>query len=122
MKHLIDKLTDLIASFMGSWQAVLLHAIWFFLWFLFDLDINLLTLLVSLEAIFIGIFILMAANRTEAARRRHEEMERLRDRKTLEEDKRTTDEDLRLDQEAIKRLGEIKDELTKLRGKIDEKD
>ncbi len=37
--------------------SALLHTIWFVLWFLLGLDINLLTLIVSLEAIYITLFI-----------------------------------------------------------------
>jgi uncharacterized membrane protein len=54
---------DVIAAFVGSWRCVLLHAVWFTLWFLLRLDINLLTLVVSLEAIFLCTFLLMSQNR-----------------------------------------------------------
>jgi uncharacterized membrane protein len=37
--------------------SALLHTIWFAAWFAFGLDINLLTLIVSLEAIYITLFI-----------------------------------------------------------------
>jgi hypothetical protein len=37
--------------------SALLHTIWFIAWFTFGLDINLLTLIVSLEAIYITLFI-----------------------------------------------------------------
>jgi uncharacterized membrane protein len=37
--------------------SALLHTIWFILWFALGLDINLLTLIVSLEAIYITLFI-----------------------------------------------------------------
>ena len=37
--------------------SALLHTIWFALWFALGLDINLLTLIVSLEAIYITLFI-----------------------------------------------------------------
>jgi uncharacterized membrane protein len=37
--------------------SALVHTIWFVAWFAFGLDINLLTLIVSLEAIYITLFI-----------------------------------------------------------------
>jgi uncharacterized membrane protein len=46
---------------LGNWLftpiSALLHTIWFVTWFAFGLDINLLTLIVSLEAIYITLFI-----------------------------------------------------------------
>lgn len=58
-----DAAADLITTFVGSWQCIGLHTIWFSLWFLFRLDINLLTLIVSLEAIILCTIILMSQNR-----------------------------------------------------------
>ena len=61
-----DKITDTIASFVGSGYCVVLHTAWFALWFIFHLDINLLTNIVSLEAIFLCIVLLMSQNRQAA--------------------------------------------------------
>jgi uncharacterized membrane protein len=47
------KLGDLLFTPMSA----LLHSIWFIAWFALGLDINLLTLIVSLEAIYITLFI-----------------------------------------------------------------
>lgn len=58
--------SDTVASFFGSWVAVWLHVAWFIVWLGFHLDINLLTLLVSLEAIFGFIFVLMTQVRHDA--------------------------------------------------------
>jgi uncharacterized membrane protein len=38
-------------------SSVFLHSVWFVAWFILGLDINLLTLIVSLEAIYITLFI-----------------------------------------------------------------
>lgn len=70
MNKLIDWFTDATAAFLGSWWAVTIHIILFSIWLLLGWDINTLTLYVSLEAIFIGIFLLMAANRAEDQRER----------------------------------------------------
>jgi uncharacterized membrane protein len=58
-----ERAADLIAAFVGSWPFVFLHVVWFTVWLLLRLDINLLTLIVSLEAIFLTTFVLMSQNR-----------------------------------------------------------
>lgn len=95
------KLTDVISAFLGSWWAVVIHTLWFSVWLGFNFDVNLLTFSVSLEAIFIGIFLLMASNRTEEARGRKEERLRRNDRARLEID-------IKLDERADRQLVEIK--------------
>jgi uncharacterized membrane protein len=51
---------------LGDWLftpiSALLHTIWFIAWFALGLDINLLTLIVSLEAIYITLFIGLGQN------------------------------------------------------------
>lgn len=78
-----QKLADIIASAAGSWTFVLLHAIWFFVWFFFEIEpfpYNLLTMILSLEAIFLSTFILISQNRQS-------QRDRLRAEKDLETDK-----------------------------------
>ncbi len=62
----------IIAWLAGSWWGVILHALWFGVWLTYHFSINLLTLAVSLEAIFLGIFLLMASNQAEIERDRRE--------------------------------------------------
>jgi hypothetical protein len=50
----VDKL---INDYYFSWQSAVLHSLWFGLWFAVGLDINLLTNVVSLEAIYLCLFI-----------------------------------------------------------------
>jgi uncharacterized membrane protein len=100
-KSLMEKFTDFISRFLGSWWAVIFHTLWFSFWLIFDFDINLLTFSVSLEAIFIGIFLLMAANKAELKRDLHEARLRKRDREKLEHD-------IKLDEKADRQLVEIK--------------
>lgn len=62
-----ELLTDLIAKFAGSWWFVIIHSIWFGCWILFRVEIypfGLLTLIVSLEAIFLSTFVMMNQNRS----------------------------------------------------------
>ena len=100
-KGFIGKLTDAISWFLGSWWAVVVHTLWFSIWLGFNFDINLLTFSVSLEAIFIGIFLLMASNKAEAARIKKEVILRKNDRARIEMD-------IKLDESADRQLVQIK--------------
>ncbi|MFW0862726.1 MAG: DUF1003 domain-containing protein [Candidatus Komeilibacteria bacterium] len=60
---LFDKAADSIASWSGSWSFLTLHIIWFTLWLWLRIDINMLTMIVSLEAIILMTVLLMAQNR-----------------------------------------------------------
>lgn len=100
-KTLLEKFTDFISSFLGSWRAVIFHTLWFAIWLILKFDVNLLTFSVSLEAIFIGIFLLMAANKAEVKRDQREIRQRKKDRERLEHD-------VKLDEKADRQLTEIK--------------
>jgi len=100
-KSLLGRITDFISWFLGSWWAVVFHTAWFTFWLLLNFDINVLTFSVSLEAIFIGIFLLMSANKAEVLRDKREVRQRARDRERLEAD-------IKLDQKADHQLTEIK--------------
>ena len=57
---MIDKIAEKVSELFGSTPFFLAHLVWFILWFVFGLDPQLLTLIVSLEAIFLTILILRA--------------------------------------------------------------
>jgi len=101
INSLLDKITEIISIFIGSWTGVLFHIIWFFLWLVYGLDINLLTLIVSLEAIFICVFLLMAANKEESQRH-------LTLAKESKQNQQRMDFIIKLDQKADRQLTEIK--------------
>jgi uncharacterized membrane protein len=64
-----DKAADIITGFVGSWVFVGIHALWFLLWIVLRIEpfpFGLLTLLVSLEAIFLSTFVMMSQNRSAA--------------------------------------------------------
>ena len=71
-----DVAIDAVASFAGSKAFLLTHALWFAGWLLLRLDVNTLTLVVSLEAIFLSTLILMSSKRQEAHDRAAAEVER----------------------------------------------
>ncbi len=62
-----ERAADAITGFVGSWLFVGIHSCWFLLWILFRFEpfpFGLLTLLVSLEAIFLSTFVMMSQNRS----------------------------------------------------------
>lgn len=63
-----DRIADFVADFVGSWPFVLLHVVWFSVWIVFQIEsfpFGLLTMIVSLEAIFLTTLVLMSENRQE---------------------------------------------------------
>jgi uncharacterized membrane protein len=65
------KIADAITSFAGSMRFVYLHALWFALWIGLRAEkypFGLLTMIVSLEAIFLSTFILISQNRQDEKR------------------------------------------------------
>lgn len=64
-----DKFALKIAAFAGSITFINLHTAWFILWFYFKLDINLLTLIVSLEAIYLSTFVMINQNQQDKKNR-----------------------------------------------------
>jgi uncharacterized membrane protein len=77
-KGLQERLADLLTMFSGSMVFVYVHAFWFGFWILFNIGwlgssrpfdpfpFSLLTLIVSLEAIFLSTFVLISQNHAGA--------------------------------------------------------
>ena len=66
-----NKISDAITRFAGSMLFVYLHVIWFGSWIGFgveDYPFGLLTMIVSLEAIFLSTFVMISQNRADAKR------------------------------------------------------
>ena len=66
-----NRLADAITRFAGSMAFVYVHVIWFTCWIGFAVEsypFGLLTMIVSLEAIFLSTFILISQNRADAKR------------------------------------------------------
>lgn len=61
-----QRVADVISDAAGSWTFFFIHVIWFFCWIYFAVEpypYGLLTMIVSLEAIFLSTFILISQNR-----------------------------------------------------------
>jgi len=66
-----NRIADRITTFAGSMAFVYLHVIWFSCWIGFgveDYPFGLLTMIVSLEAIFLSTFVMISQNRADAKR------------------------------------------------------
>jgi uncharacterized membrane protein len=66
-----NRIADRITAFAGSMTFVYLHIIWFGCWIGFgveDYPFGLLTMIVSLEAIFLSTFVMISQNRADAKR------------------------------------------------------
>lgn len=61
-----DRISDAVTDFVGSWPFVIFHILWFSIWIVFRIEpfpFGLLTMIVSLEAIFLTTLIMMSQNR-----------------------------------------------------------
>ncbi len=66
-----NRIADRITSFAGSMRFVYIHIVWFALWIGLRVEafpFGLLTMIVSLEAIFLSTFVMISQNRQDAAR------------------------------------------------------
>ena len=67
-----NRIADAITRFAGSMWFVYLHIVWFAVWIGLGVErypYGLLTMIVSLEAIFLSTFVMISQNRQEDARR-----------------------------------------------------
>jgi uncharacterized membrane protein len=70
-KSIENRVSDRITAFAGSMPFVYIHIAWFGLWIGFGVEkypFGLLTMIVSLEAIFLSTFVMISQNRADAKR------------------------------------------------------
>jgi uncharacterized membrane protein len=70
-KKLQNRIADAVTRFAGSMPFVYLHIVWFALWIALRVEpfpFGLLTMIVSLEAIFLSSFVMISQNRADAKR------------------------------------------------------
>jgi uncharacterized membrane protein len=66
-----NRLADRVTLFAGSMAFVYIHIVWFGAWIAFGVErypFGLLTMIVSLEAIFLSTFVMISQNRADAKR------------------------------------------------------
>ena len=70
-QNLQSRIADAITAFAGSMAFVYVHVVWFALWISIPVEkypFGLLTMIVSLEAIFLSTFVMISQNRADARR------------------------------------------------------
>jgi uncharacterized membrane protein len=86
-----NRIADKITDFAGSMMFVYLHILWFGSWIGFGVEsypYGLLTMIVSLEAIFLSTFVMISQNRADAKR---QEVANLEWRTVREEDRQNVE-------------------------------
>jgi uncharacterized membrane protein len=66
-----NRIADTVTRFAGSMMFVYVHVIWFGAWIIFAVEhypFGLLTMIVSLEAIFLSTFVMISQNRADEKR------------------------------------------------------
>lgn len=84
MNHVAEKLSE----WFGSTPFIVMHIVWFAAWYPLGGKTDMLTVIVSLEAIFLALFILRAENVESARMERYIRETRLASNKDLEISKR----------------------------------
>jgi uncharacterized membrane protein len=95
-----NRIADAITRFSGSMLFVYLHVIWFSCWIGFgveDYPFGLLTMIVSLEAIFLSTFVMISQNRADAKRQVIADQQW----KTVQEEDRQNEELLELSRQIL---------------------
>jgi uncharacterized membrane protein len=101
-----NRIADAITAFSGSMWFVYIHIIWFACWIGFRVEkypFGLLTMIVSLEAIFLSTFVLISQNRADAKRQIIANLEW----KTVQEEDNQNEELLRLSNQILDLTKEI---------------
>lgn len=94
------RIADAITNFAGSMPFVYMHVVWFTVWIGFRVEkypFGLLTMIVSLEAIFLSTFVLISQNRADERRQAMAEHEWL----LVQEEEKQNEELLRLSREIL---------------------
>ena len=102
-----NRIADRITTFAGSMAFVYLHIIWFGCWIGFgveDYPFGLLTMIVSLEAIFLSTFVMISQNRADAKRQVIADQQW----KTVKEEERQNDELLDLSRHILELTKEVR--------------
>jgi len=101
-----NRIADKITAFSGSMWFVYVHILWFSLWIGLGVEkypYGLLTMIVSLEAIFLSTFVLISQNRADAKRQVVANLEW----RTVQEEDHQNEELLKLSQQILELTKEI---------------
>src|SRR3954451_24920250 len=101
------RVSDRITAFAGSMTFVYLHVLWFGCWIGFGVEnfpFGLLTMIVSLEAIFLSTFVMISQNRADAKRQVISDAQW----KTVQEEDKQNKELLELSKEILRLTREVR--------------
>src|ERR1700751_2652302 len=105
-QRLQNRAADRITAFSGSMLFVYIHIIWFGCWIGFGVEnypFGLLTMIVSLEAIFLSTFVMISQNRADAKRQVVADEQW----KTVQEEDKQNEELLQLSRQILKLTQEV---------------
>lgn len=77
-QHFGEHIADQVTVFVGSWTFIGLHVLWFTFWIVFRVEpfpYGLLTMIVSLEAIFLSTLVMISQNRQSERDRKRDDLE-----------------------------------------------
>lgn len=101
------RMIDSMNAWVGSWTFLVIHTIWFIVWLAWEWDINMLTMIVSLEAIILMILLLMAQNRQS-----------IRDDLRDEADYQADLQSVELAEKVLREVKSIKEDIKELKDRI----
>ena len=114
-----SRIADAVTAFAGSMAFVYVHVVWFALWVSIPFEkypFGLLTMIVSLEAIFLSTFVMISQNRADARRQVFSDQqytmiqeEKKQNELMIEQNKRIED----LDKSILALTQEVREALTK---------
>ena len=105
----------ILVRLFGSWISVLVHTLIFAVWFIFNWNLDHLLVIVSIEAIYFCIFILMAENIETAQREHLQEIKRQKDMAVIKQD-------VAVDKKSLKELEEVHRKVDQIKKIIKEKE
>ena len=105
-KSIENRIADRITAFAGSMPFVYIHILWFGCWIALGVEkypFGLLTMIVSLEAIFLSTFVMISQNRADAKRQVVATLQW----RTVQEEDRQNEQLLELSQQILELTKEI---------------
>jgi uncharacterized membrane protein len=118
-QNLQSRIADAITAFAGSMAFVYVHIVWFVLWVSIPLEkypFGLLTMIVSLEAIFLSTFVMISQNRADARRQVFADQQYVMIREEKKQNELMIEQNKRieeLDTSILALTKEVRDALTK---------
>ncbi len=106
-KSFLSQAAVVLVRIFGSWTSVAVHTLIFTGWFVLNWGLEILLIIVSIEAIYIGIFILMAENIETAQRDSQQKIEHQRDMAMVRQD-------VIVDRQSLKELRELHQKIDQL--------